>query len=154
VGRRINVARNKFAPKTGTSTGGHLNVSIIWHGLRHDGTLYVQNKCEYEWLNSEQMAVTSHAKKGRSGKEVDLPLYYEFTPISLNTSHIKVCECPHLNPVSVILCTRLRRIARSDSSYRDVCLSTWKNTATSRGIFTKFDIWRFLENLLKNFKFD
>lgn len=103
VGRRRNAVRNKFAPKTGTSTGGQLNVSIIQHGLRHDSTLYVQNKCEYECLNSEQMAVPSHAKKGRSGKRVDLPLYYEFAPISLNTSHIKVCACPHLDTVSDIM---------------------------------------------------
>ena len=42
-------------------------------------------------------------------------------PIGLNTSHITVCICVHLDPVIVIICRHFRRIAIIDSSFRHVC---------------------------------
>ena len=74
--------------------------------------------------------------------------------VILNTSHITLCACVHLDPVSVIFRWRFRRIAIIDSSFRHVRLPTWNNSAPSRRTFTKFGISGFLEDLLKDFDFD
>jgi hypothetical protein len=45
----------------------------------------------------------------------------------------------------LLICRRVRKIAKSDSFVTSVCPSAWNNSAPTGRIFMKFDIWEFFE---------
>jgi hypothetical protein len=144
------VVRNKFVSNIGTNTAWQLNVRVIWHGLQHEWTLYLKISVKMNTWIPRKCRCRVMLTNGWSGNKLICRYAMNLLPFSLNTLHITVDACIHLDYVSVIFCRRFRRIARIDSSFRQVCLPAWTHSAPSRRIFKKFNISWFLEYLLRN----